>query len=97
MQAVKNGPLGTPSGPSLGRNATKRLLSARFKKRAAERKGNRSTRAATRHHATAEPRIFSCAGLATRADAGNCSTVARWPSHRRVTSAICPSGNSRAS
>src|SRR5262249_21620310 len=30
-----------------GRNATKRL-SARFKKRAAERKGNRSTRAATR-------------------------------------------------
>jgi hypothetical protein len=33
----------------------------------------------------------------TRTDAGNCSTVACWPSHRRVTSTICPSGNSRAS
>ena len=29
--------------------------------------------------------------------AGNCSTVARWPSHKRVTSTTCPSGNSSAS
>jgi hypothetical protein len=48
-------------------------------------------------HETGEPRICSCVALATRADAGNCSTVACWPSHRRVTSTICPSGNSRAS
>jgi hypothetical protein len=32
-----------------------------------------------------------------RAAAGNCSTVARWPSHRRVSSTTCPSGNSNAS
>jgi hypothetical protein len=31
------------------------------------------------------------------APAGNCNTVARWPSHRRVTSTTCPSGNSNAS
>src|SRR6266852_8177163 len=31
------------------------------------------------------------------AAAGNCSTVARWPSHRRVSSTTCPSGNSNAS
>ena len=32
-----------------------------------------------------------------RAAAGNCSTVARWPSHRRETSTTTPSGNSNAS
>ena len=32
-----------------------------------------------------------------RAAAGNCSTVARWPSHRRETSTTSPSGNSNAS
>ena len=35
--------------------------------------------------------------VAARAPAGNCSTVARWPLHRRVTSTTCPSGNSNAS
>ena len=35
--------------------------------------------------------------VAARAPAGNCSTVARWPSHKRVTSTTCPSGNSSAS
>jgi hypothetical protein len=35
--------------------------------------------------------------VAARALAGNCSTVARWPSHKRVTSTTCPSGNSSAS
>jgi hypothetical protein len=35
--------------------------------------------------------------VAARAPAGNCSTVARWPSHKRVTSTSCPSGNSSAS
>ena len=29
--------------------------------------------------------------VAARAPAGNCSTVARWPSHKRVTSTSCPS------
>jgi hypothetical protein len=31
------------------------------------------------------------------APAGNCSTVARWPSHSRVSSTTWPSGNSNAS
>ena len=35
--------------------------------------------------------------IAAFAPAGNCSTVARWPSHKRVTSTTCPSGNSSAS
>ena len=35
--------------------------------------------------------------VAGRDPAGNCSTVARWPSHKRVTSTTCPSGNSSAS
>ena len=35
--------------------------------------------------------------VAAFAPAGNCSTVARWPSHKRVTSTTCPSGNSSAS
>ena len=30
-------------------------------------------------------------------DAGNCSTVARWPSHSRVNRTTCPLGNSSAS
>jgi len=33
----------------------------------------------------------ACFSLASgRAAAGNCSTVARWPSHRRVSSTTCP-------
>ena len=32
-----------------------------------------------------------------RAEAGNCSTVACWPSHIRVSSTVSPSGNSSAS
>ena len=36
----------------------------------------------------------SCAGCGT---AGNCSTVACWPSHSRVIRITCPSGNSSAS
>jgi len=47
--------------------------------------------------ATGEACICSRASRVTRGVAGNYSTVARWPSHRRVTSTICPSGNSRAS
>ena len=35
--------------------------------------------------------------VAARDPAGNCSTVARWPSHRRETSTTSPSGNSNAS
>ena len=35
--------------------------------------------------------------VAAFAPAGNCSTVARWPSHKRATSTTCPSGNSSAS
>jgi hypothetical protein len=35
--------------------------------------------------------------MAGRPVDGNCSTVARWPSHRRVSSTTCPSGNSSAS
>ncbi len=36
---------------------------------------------------------FTGAGFALIADAGNCSTVAIWPGHNRVTSTICPLGN----
>ena len=39
--------------------------------------------------------VFSA--VAARVSAGNCSTVARWPSHKRVTRTTCPSGNSSAS
>ena len=34
---------------------------------------------------------------AARVPAGSCSTVARWPSHKRATNTSCPSGNSSAS
>ena len=34
---------------------------------------------------------------AGRRVAGNCRTVARWPSHKRVSRTTCPSGNSSAS
>ena len=40
---------------------------------------------------TASPAAAGCAPI------GNCNTVARWPSHRRVSSTTCPSGNSSAS
>jgi hypothetical protein len=42
--------------------------------------------------ATSTSRV-DCGGLT----AGNCSTVARWPSRRRVSSTTWPSGNSSAS
>jgi len=35
--------------------------------------------------------------VAARVQAGNCSTVARWPAHKRVTRTNCPPGNSSAS
>src|SRR6266581_4945714 len=44
-----------------------------------------------------EPCLLSSAWLLVRGKAGNCSTVACWPSHNRVSSTICPSGNSSAS
>jgi hypothetical protein len=40
---------------------------------------------------TASPAAAGCAPI------GNCNTVARWPTHRRVSSTTCPSGNSSAS
>jgi hypothetical protein len=42
-------------------------------------------------------RLCSCAAFTGRGVAGNCSTLARWPSHSRVSSTISPSGNSSAS
>ena len=44
-----------------------------------------------------ESRLCSCAAFTGRGVAGNCSTLARWPSHSRVSSTISPSGNSSAS
>src|SRR6266568_2223914 len=44
-----------------------------------------------------EPCLLSSAWLLVRGKAGNCSTVACWPSHNRVSSTICPSRNSSAS
>jgi hypothetical protein len=46
---------------------------------------------------TIESRLCSWAAYTGRAVAGNCSTLARWPSHIRVSSTISPSGNSSAS
>ena len=46
---------------------------------------------------TIESRLCSCAAFTGRGVAGNCSTLARWPSHSRVSSTISPSGNSNAS
>src|SRR5260370_18063992 len=62
----------------------------------------RSTRIRLRHPVDTKE-LSSCGpttvppAVAARAPAGNCSTVARWPSHKRVTSTNCPSGNSSAS
>jgi hypothetical protein len=39
----------------------------------------------------------ACSVVAARVPAGSCSTVARWPAHKRVTRNTCPSGNSSAS
>ena len=46
---------------------------------------------------TSESRFCPSAALTGRGEAGNCTTVACWPSHSRVSSTISPSGNSRAS
>src|SRR5262245_35047923 len=46
---------------------------------------------------TSEPRFCRFASLTGRVEAGNCSTVARWPSHSRVSNTVSPSGNSSAS
>jgi hypothetical protein len=52
---------------------------------------------AIRERLTGEELRTSGLSVARCAAAGNCNTVARWPSHRRVRSTICPSGNSNAS
>jgi hypothetical protein len=44
-----------------------------------------------------ELRFCSSAAFTGRGEAGNCSTVACWPSHSRVSSTVSPSGNSSAS
>lgn|GEM_PF-6338070 len=41
--------------------------------------------------------LASLASIAAFGEAGNCSTFARWPSHKRVSSTIWPPGNSSAS
>jgi hypothetical protein len=46
---------------------------------------------------TSESRFWPSAAFTGRGDAGNCSTVACWPSHSRVSSTVSPSGNSSAS
>jgi hypothetical protein len=46
---------------------------------------------------TSESPFCRCAAFTGRGDAGNCSTVACWPSHSRVSSTVSPSGNSSAS
>src|SRR5262249_19069204 len=50
-----------------------------------------------RHQATREPCLLSSVWLLVSGEAGNCSTVACCPSHSRVSSTICPPGNSSAS
>jgi TRAP-type transport system periplasmic protein len=51
----------------------------------AKSEGSRTSRVA------ASPAAAGCTAI------GNCNTVARWPSQRRVSSTTCPSGNSNAS
>jgi hypothetical protein len=46
---------------------------------------------------TSESRFWPSAAFTGRGEAGNCSTVACWPSHIRVSSTVSPSGNSSAS
>src|SRR5207245_11505289 len=46
---------------------------------------------------TSESRFCPSAAFTGRGEAGNCSTVACWPSHSRVSSTVSPSGNSSAS
>ena len=48
-------------------------------------------------YATSQACFCSAASLVARGEAGSCSTVARWPLHNRVSSTICPPGNSSAS
>src|SRR5215471_3146944 len=46
---------------------------------------------------TSEAPFCRSAAFTGRGEAGNCSTVACWPSHSRVSSTVSPSGNSSAS
>jgi hypothetical protein len=46
---------------------------------------------------TSDSRFCPSAVLTGRGEAGNCNTVARWPSHSRVSNTVSPSGNSSAS
>jgi hypothetical protein len=46
---------------------------------------------------TRESRFCCSASFLARGEAGNCSTVACWPSHSRASRTIFPSGNSSAS
>src|SRR6266446_4008620 len=46
---------------------------------------------------TSESPFCRSAAFTRRREAGNCSTVACWPSHSRVSSTVSPSGNSTAS
>jgi hypothetical protein len=48
-------------------------------------------------YSTIETRSWFFVSSAVRGSAGSCSTVASWPSRRRVRSTTCPSGNSSAS
>jgi hypothetical protein len=58
---------------------------------------SRSARPAQPDQATRGVRFCSSTSCAVRGAAGNCSTVACWPSRSELTSTTCPSGNSSAS
>ena len=48
-------------------------------------------------YATRKSLFCAFASRTLRGTAGNCSTVARWPSHSRLSRTVCPLGNSSAS
>src|SRR6266571_8344150 len=51
----------------------------------------------TRNYPAKATRSCACASSLVLGFAGNCNTVASWPSHKNVRRSICPSGSSSAS
>ena len=83
-----------------GAGNPRRPTQARVRRALGHPKGSSAHR--TRRHAadqvsTRATGLASLVSIATCGEAGNCSTFARWPSHKRVSSTISPLGNPSAS
>jgi len=82
------------------RGSARRSTQARVRRALGHPKSSSAHR--TRRHAADQVSaratgLASLVSIAACGEAGNCSTFARWPSHKRVSSTIWPPGNSSAS